>query len=150
MRDDDPQDPGEVSGGWLSGACRPDAPEPEPEDLGRALREFAATATFDQLAEMGGRMVAAMTSEWDCLAYGPEVRTAVGALCFFSPTPGTRACPTRDTCAQALAAERRRVFDQIHEMAAADPAGIWAHLAAEITDPEQLLRGALDADPGSG
>jgi hypothetical protein len=152
MRDDD--DEPEVSmpapgGGWLSGPCTP-APEQQPEldsALVKGLRDFMKHATLEQLAEMGGRIVAGMTGDWDCAAYGPEGR-AIGARCFFTGEFGTRACLSRHVCEAALSEERVRVHARIHELAAANPDdGIWAHLAEQFPEPEQLLQGET---PGFG
>ncbi len=75
---------------------------------------------------------------WDCDAYGPEGR-AMDALCFFAD-PGERRCGTAEMCRTLLAAERRRVFDRIGELATdGDPIGVY--LAGEFTHPEQLLGG---------
>jgi hypothetical protein len=149
MHDDDEP---EVSmpapgGGWLSGPCTPAPEQPEPGSLGHALMSYATNATVAELAELGGRIVAGMTGEWDCAAYGPEAR-GIGARCFFTGGQWTRACLSRDVCEAALAEERIRVHARIHELAAANPDdGIWAHLAEQFPDPEQLLQGET---PGFG
>ena len=75
---------------------------------------------------------------WQCEAYGPEAAEA-GALCFVAEI-GTRQCPSAETCSQVMAAERRRVFDRITEMAqAGDPTGVY--LAEQFSTPDQLLGG---------
>ena len=76
--------------------------------------------------------------EWDCEAYGPELRE-VGALCFFAD-PGTRNCYTEDECRQSVVAARQLVYRRMNELAAAgDEAG--AFLAETFTNPEQILGG---------
>ena len=78
-------------------------------------------------------------SEWDCGAYGPDLREQ-GALCFVSGELGKRVCGSRDECRETMAAERLRVFRRINERAAqGDPD--MAYLAEEFTDPSQLLGG---------
>jgi hypothetical protein len=76
---------------------------------------------------------------WDCEAYGPVGRE-IGALCFFA-ADGERICDGLDDCRRVMAAERRRVFQRIQELAAR---GDWtaAWLAKEFTSPEQLLGGS--------
>jgi hypothetical protein len=85
------------------------------------------------------------TADFICEAYGPEAAGA-GALCFASE-PGTRACATRDECRRLMAAERRRVFRRISELAACgdDTA---AFLEGEFSSPEQILGGGQE--PGEG
>jgi hypothetical protein len=80
-----------------------------------------------------------LNHEWDCEAYGPDLR-AVGALCFFARELGERVCASPGECRRVMAAERRRVFRRIHELAAQgdDTA---AYLAGEFARPEQLLGG---------
>jgi hypothetical protein len=76
---------------------------------------------------------------WDCAAYGPEAAEA-GALCFVSGELHKRVCADLDECRRVVAAERRRVFRRINELAASgDETGIY--LAGEFTGPEQLLGG---------
>ncbi len=76
--------------------------------------------------------------QWDCEAYGPDARV-FGALCFFAGQ-GERACTSRAMCSTSMAAERRRMFARIRELAAdGDPTGI--DLAEAFTDPDQLLGG---------
>lgn len=80
---------------------------------------------------------------WDCPAYGLEGKT-VGALCFFSAELGSRVCGTQDECHARLDVERRRVFNRIHDLAAAgNPTA--EYLAGEFTDPERLLGGGQRA-----
>ena len=80
------------------------------------------------------------SGNWDCEAYGPELR-AVGALCFFAD-PGTRNCATQDECRRSVAAARQVLFQRINELAAGDdPTGAYAYLEQEITSPGQLLGG---------
>lgn len=82
--------------------------------------------------------------QWDCEGYGPEGRE-FGALCFIAGDLGKRACNSQAACAEAMAAERRRVFRRISERAAAgDPTA--AYLEQEFTNPEQILGGALGDD----
>ena len=77
--------------------------------------------------------------EWACEAYGPDGRKA-GALCFIAQ-PGERVCASPGICHLVMAAERRRVFQRIQELAAqGDPAA--ADLAETFTSPDQLLGGA--------
>lgn len=82
--------------------------------------------------------------QWDCTAYGPD-GSDFGALCFFAEQ-GERACRSRTMCSMSMAAERRRVFQRIGELAAAgDLTGIG--LAEAFTEPEQLLGGGSAATP---
>jgi hypothetical protein len=84
------------------------------------------------------------TADWPCEAYGPEALEH-GARCFFAELE-RRVCDSREECHGALAIERRRVFDRIQQLAAAgDDVGLV--LAAEFTDPEQLLGGSEDLSP---
>jgi hypothetical protein len=79
-----------------------------------------------------------VADEWDCEAYGPEA-AAHGARCFFAEL-GERVCTSLAGCREAMAAERRRVWSRIQEMAAqGDPAGEF--LAEAFSGPEQLLGG---------
>jgi hypothetical protein len=83
--------------------------------------------------------------KFDCEAYeGLPAAAAEDALCFFAE-PGKRVCDSRPSCEFRMAAERQRVFRQIHQRAA-EPTGeaideAYAYLATEFTDPEQLLGG---------
>jgi hypothetical protein len=81
---------------------------------------------------------------WPCEAYGPEGVTH-GALCFFSPELGQRACATLDECRGRLAPERERVVGRIAEMADEGKPGT-RYLAARITRPGQILGGDEPAD----
>lgn len=84
-----------------------------------------------------------MSDAWDCAAYGAE-GTKLGARCFFAE-PGRRLCGSEPECQDRLAAERSRLFGVIQDLAAdGDPLG--RELAAEITDPGQLLGGAAADD----
>lgn len=81
-----------------------------------------------------------VADDWDCTAYGPEVR-AVGALCFFAEL-NERMCGSLEECRTKMTAERQRVFRRISELSAAgDPAAV--HLEGEFSSPDQLL----DNDP---
>lgn len=83
-----------------------------------------------------------MSGEWDCAAYGSE-GTKAGARCFFAELR-QRLCGSEPECQDRLAAERSRLFGVIQDLAAdGDP--LYRQLAAEITDPGQLL-GAAAAD----
>jgi hypothetical protein len=74
--------------------------------------------------------------DWDCTAYGPEVRAA-GALCFFAEL-NERVCASPEECRSSMAAERQRVFRRISELSAAgDPTGVF--LEGEFSNPGQLL-----------
>ena len=85
-------------------------------------------------------------SSWACEAYGAEGRE-VGALCFVSQ-PWARVCRDRAECSATMAAERRRVFRRINELAAAGEDG-FADLSDEITTPGELLNGG-DEDGEAG
>lgn len=81
---------------------------------------------------------------WPCEAYGPDGVTH-GALCFFSPELGQRACATLDECRARLAPERERVVGRIAELAASgDQVG--KHLARRVTSPGQILGGGEPVD----
>lgn len=84
--------------------------------------------------------------DWACEAYGPEIAD-IGAVCFRSGELGKRVCADLAECRAAMAAERRRVFRRINELAAAGNADM-AHLAEEFTSPEQLLGGGQDEEAG--
>ena len=86
-------------------------------------------------------------SEWDCDAYGPDLREH-GALCFVSGELGKRVCDSRDECRETMAAERQRVFRRINELAAHGHPDM-ADLAETFTDPQQILGGG-DAGEGDG
>ena len=58
----------------------------------------------------------AVSSSWDCDAYGPDLRE-VGALCFLSGGLHVRVCESPDECREAMTAERQRVFRRINELA---------------------------------
>lgn len=78
-------------------------------------------------------------SDWPCEAYGPD-GLEHGARCFLAGKLGERLCGTSIACGYIMAAERRRVFRRIQQLAAAgDPLGM--ELAAAFTDPDQLLGG---------
>ena len=80
---------------------------------------------------------------WTCEAYGPD-GVDVGAVCFFTGQLHHRICGSQDECSRRMAAERQRVFDRIHEAAAAgDPTA--AFLAGEFTSPDQLLGGGQES-----
>jgi hypothetical protein len=82
-------------------------------------------------------------AEWDCEAYGPEVRH-VGALCFFAELHD-RVCSSPEECTAKMAGERQRVFRRINELSAAgNPAA--AYLEAEFKHPDQLLGGGEPED----
>ena len=74
-------------------------------------------------------------------AYGPDIAD-VGAVCFFSGNSASGSALTSASAA-AMAAERRRVFRRINELAAAGNADM-AYLAEEFARPEQLLGGGQD------
>ena len=78
-------------------------------------------------------------NQWDCEAYGPD-GSDFGALCFFAEQ-GERACTSRAMCSTSMAAERRRVFRRIGELAAQGNS-MAIDLAEAFTGPEQLLGGA--------
>jgi len=81
----------------------------------------------------------AVSSTWDCDAYGPDLRE-VGALCFFAGELGKRTCTSLTACREAMVTERKRVFRRINEMAAeGNPDG--EYLAEEFTNPGQILGG---------
>lgn len=78
-------------------------------------------------------------TDWICSAYG-EDGARVGALCFFSPTPGTRECLSELQCRLSLHTERRRVWKKINELAdAGDPNGVFMRDA--FNGPDELLGG---------
>jgi hypothetical protein len=80
---------------------------------------------------------------WDCQAYGAGA-DAFGARCFFAE-PGERLCTAEGECRTRMAAERVRVFERIHALAAdGDPVG--QYLAAEFTHPDQLLNRPQDTE----
>lgn len=82
-------------------------------------------------------------ADWDCVAYGPEVRE-VGALCFFAGLHA-RTCRSLEECRANMAAERQRVFRRISELSAAGDTAA-AYLEAEFRNPNQILGGG---DPDS-
>jgi hypothetical protein len=66
-----------------------------------------------------------------------------GALCFTAGELNARVCVSQAACREAVAAERKRVWRRINELAAGgDPAG--ESLAGEFTGPGQLLGGGDD------
>lgn len=69
-----------------------------------------------------------------CEAYGPELPDQ----CFVALVAGH--CADAQQCAETMAAERVRLFDRIHALAAAGEEP-WRTLADEFTAPEQLLGG---------
>ncbi len=87
------------------------------------------------------------TGDWDCEAYGPDIRE-VGALCFVAGDLGKRVCGSLGECRRVMAAERRRVFRRISELAANGDETA-AYLAEEFTNPEQILGGGQEADNGT-
>ena len=91
------------------------------------------------------------SGNWDCEAYGPELRAA-GALCFFAD-PGTRTCATQDECRQSVAAARQVLFQRMNELAAHNPGDqTWEYLAGTFASPGQVLGGGdppPDPDGGS-
>jgi hypothetical protein len=64
-----------------------------------------------------------------------------GARCFVSGELGERVCADLGECRRVMAAERRRVFARIQELAAQGDETA-AYLAEEFTRPEQLLGGS--------
>ena len=85
-----------------------------------------------------------ISDDFSCEAYGPEA-AAAGALCFVAGELGERVCPSLDWCRATMAAERRRLFQRIQELAAeGDETAIY--LAGEFTRPEQLLGGEDGTD----
>lgn len=80
---------------------------------------------------------------WDCEAYGLDAADA-GALCFFAPQ-GERVCEDLIECRGKMAAERRRVFERINDLAAAGDETA-QYLAQEFSSPDQLL-GGTEGEP---
>jgi hypothetical protein len=78
-------------------------------------------------------------SQWPCEAYGEE-GIEHGVLCFIAPELGQRKCDSAGTCHAVMAEERQRVFDRIHELAAAGDE-VSQFLAEEFTSPDMLLGG---------
>jgi len=79
-----------------------------------------------------------MADDFDCTAYEPAARE-IGALCLIAEL-GKRSCASLEDCRRVMAAERRRVFSRIQEMAAdGDPVGVY--LAGEFREPGQILGG---------
>ena len=80
--------------------------------------------------------------DFDCEAYGPDIPAEVGARCFIAGK-GERVCADLNECRRVMAAERRRVFRRMNELAGAgDP--VAEYLAGEFKRPEQLLGGEDD------
>lgn len=83
---------------------------------------------------------------WWCEAYGPppvgDQQAADGAWprCFLETEPVERRCATVGECAEVMAAERRRVFDRIGELAAQGDE-VAQFLAADLTSSDELLGG---------
>jgi len=82
--------------------------------------------------------------QWNCEAYGPDIAD-VGAVCFVSGELGKRTCADLGECRRVMAAERRRVFRRINELAAGGDETA-AFLAEEFTRPGQLLGGGEEED----
>lgn len=74
-----------------------------------------------------------------CEAYGPEI-AEIGAVCFFSGDLGKRICSDQDECRWLMAAERRRVFRRMSELAASGDEAA-AYLEQEFSSPDQILGG---------
>jgi hypothetical protein len=89
-----------------------------------------------------------MVDDFDCSAYGPGSRE-LGAVCFFGGELNLRACPSLAACHEAMAAERRRVWQRIQDGAARGEPDM-VHLAAEFTSAEQLLGGVLPEEGDGG
>lgn len=79
-----------------------------------------------------------MTPTWPCEASGPD-GLVFGAWCFLADQHERR-CGSQDECATVMAAERRRVFRRIQELAA-DGSEAGEVLESEFTSPDQLLGG---------
>jgi len=80
---------------------------------------------------------------WCCEAYGPDAAAVLVAAgrpaCFVADAFG-RPCRGPGECAALMAAERRRVFQRVNELAAAgDPVAVY--LAETFSGPDQLLGG---------
>ena len=78
---------------------------------------------------------------WSCEAYGPA-GAEYGALCFVAGELGARVCADAAECAGTMAAERRRLFQRINELAAAGDDPTFAELADEFGGPDELLGGS--------
>jgi hypothetical protein len=108
---------------------------------GEELRaEIEATqARIARAEEVLRQAPAAEGADWWCEAYGtpPDgVPPATWPRCFMSSTEAR--CSSREACAAGMAAERRRVFQRIQELAAGgDETGRF--LAETFTNPDQLL-----------
>ena len=101
------------------------------------IRHLRQTCTDPVVARLD--WYAAESEPWAgaCEAYGPEGQDA-GAVCFLSAQAGKRVCGSQGECAAAMAAERRRVFRRISELAAGGDETA-AYLAQQFSSPEQLL-----------
>lgn len=94
-----------------------------------------------------------MGAEWWCEAYGPPPEEdgsvwtddAGWPRCFLSPDPALRRCASAQVCAEAMAAERQRVFGVIQE-GAADGDPTMRLLAGEFPTPGTLLGGDSTGD----
>lgn len=81
--------------------------------------------------------------DWWCEAYGPPedgVPPESWPRCFLAPDTALRYCLNATVCSATMTAERRRVFDRIHELAD-EGDEIGAMLAADLTSPDELLGG---------
>lgn len=76
---------------------------------------------------------------WPCEAYG-VLGLQVGARCFIAAQLHTRDCTGPAECAAIMQDARRKLFRRLQELAATgDPVAV--ALAAEFSDPSQLLGG---------
>ena len=89
-----------------------------------------------------------MADDFACDAYGPDGRE-VGALCFLAGKLNTRVCTSHAECAEAMTAERQRVFRRIQDGAARGEPDM-AYLAGEFSSPEQLLGGGQAGEGDDG
>jgi len=100
------------------------------------------------MTEDSNRGLADWLGDFDCEAYGPDGRD-FGALCFFAAGLNTRVCSSLAACHEAMAAERRRVWQRIQDGAARGEPDM-VYLAGEFTSAEQLLSGGVlpEGQPG--
>jgi hypothetical protein len=81
--------------------------------------------------------------DWPCEAYG-EQGLDLGVLCFVAD-PGDRSCHSRAACSLVMAAERRRVYVRLQDMAGQTEdrysAEIAAYILAGIDGPGDILGG---------
>jgi hypothetical protein len=90
--------------------------------------------------------VSERAKDWDCEAYGPDLPSELGHLCFYDEI---EPCASQAQCHTRMAGERQRVFRRINELAAAgDPTG--QLLADEFTNPSQLLNADEEPDGATG